>query len=90
MVKVTRTSPLTGKETTLELDLTNDQLERLLNRRRNGELIQNIVPHLSPDEREFLLTGYTKEDWATMFPPEEEEDADETEHYNAQSEEEPK
>ena len=37
---------------------------------QNGQLIQNAMPYLSPDEREFLMTGITKEEWNTMFPPE--------------------
>jgi hypothetical protein len=35
-------------------------------------LIQDALPHLDNEEREFLMTGYTPEDWAIMFPPEEE------------------
>jgi hypothetical protein len=35
---------------------------------QNGQLIQNAMPYLTPDEREFLMTGITKEEWNTMFP----------------------
>lgn len=31
------------------------------------ELIQNALPHLTPDEREFLLTGITPEEWKATF-----------------------
>jgi len=68
-MKVTRISPLTHRETTLELDVTPEQLQRIRDRQ---ELIQNIVPQLGPAEREFLLTGYTAEDWDAMFPEEDE------------------
>jgi hypothetical protein len=32
-----------------------------------GELLQNAFPFLNPDEREFLLTGTTPEEWNAMF-----------------------
>jgi hypothetical protein len=34
--------------------------------------IQDIFPDLTAGQREFIFTGYTEEDWATLFPPEEE------------------
>lgn len=66
---ITRRSPLTGKDNTMDLPITQDQLDRWM--RREG-LIQNIMPELTPDQREFLISGSTPEDWATMFPPEDE------------------
>lgn len=61
---ITRTSTITGQEHTLDLDITPDQLVRI----NNGiELIQNIVPHLSPSDREFIMTGITDEEWDNMF-----------------------
>jgi hypothetical protein len=63
-VLITRRSPLTGEETTLDLPVTEDQL----NRHANGEaLIQDIFPDLTPAQREFIKTGYTGEDWQAMF-----------------------
>jgi hypothetical protein len=38
--------------------------------RSNGTetgLIQNLLPHLNPDEREFLISGLTPEDWDAMI-----------------------
>ena len=67
-MKITRKSPLTGIETTMDLDITEDQMERYCV--REG-LIQDIFPNLSPTEREFIHTGYTQEDWDKIFPPEE-------------------
>lgn len=32
-----------------------------------GELIQNAFPMLSADEREFIMTGCTPEEWDEMF-----------------------
>ena len=60
---VTKTSPLTGEKNTMEIDVTQEQLD-LWN---NGMLIQEAMPHLSSDEREFILSGYTPEDWDQMY-----------------------
>lgn len=35
--------------------------------------IQNAFDYLSADEREFLQSGFTLEDWNKIFPPEMEE-----------------
>lgn len=56
---VTRKNIFTGQERSLDLDVTQEQL----NRWNNGELIQNVFPHLSVDEREFLMTGIIGEEW---------------------------
>jgi hypothetical protein len=65
-MKLTRISPLTNRATTLDLDITPDQLDAWA----QGMLIQQAFPHLTPAEREFIHTGYTAEDWVKMFPPE--------------------
>ena len=56
---VTKISGLTGKEHTLDIPVTREQLIAVKNRRANGVLIQNIVPHLSMEQREFLMSGIT-------------------------------
>ena len=33
--------------------------------------IQDVYRHLSTDDREFILTGLTPEEWSDMFPPDE-------------------
>ena len=33
----------------------------------NGELIQVAFPHMSPDDRELLITGTHPECWAKIF-----------------------
>ena len=38
--------------------------------------IQDAFPNLTPDEREFLMTGIIQEEWDTLFPPEDEEGDD--------------
>jgi hypothetical protein len=66
-MNVTKISSLTGKENTLNIDVTPEQLLRIESRRNTSELIQNIVPNLSMEDREFLMTGITHEEWIRMF-----------------------
>ena len=56
-------SMLTGKVHELEIDITPEQL----NRWQGGEMIQDVCPHLSKDDREFLISGSTKEEWEKFF-----------------------
>ena len=65
-MKITMTSPMTGKPNTREINVTAEQL--LLWRR--GALIQSVMPHISPQDREFIMTGSTPEDWSQMFSEE--------------------
>jgi hypothetical protein len=66
-MNITKRSSLTGKENTLNIDVTPEQLARIENRMNTTELIQNIVPNLSMSDREFLMTGITNEEWIRMF-----------------------
>ena len=59
MMLITKQSVMTGEKNTMLLPVTNEQI----NRWQNGELIQNVFPHLSPSEREFLISGVTPEEW---------------------------
>jgi len=63
IMEITRKSIFSGKESTMDLDVTEEQLIRWT----HGELIQNVMPHLSDDEREFMMTGSTPEEWEEMF-----------------------
>lgn len=62
-MQITRTSPFSGKINTREINVTDDQLEAWY----NGQLIQEAMPHLSADDREFIMTGITPEEWNEMF-----------------------
>lgn len=66
-MKVTKRSTLTGKENSQNVDVTVEQLERVENRLNTLELIQDIVPHLSIADREFLMSGITHEEWIREF-----------------------
>lgn len=56
---ITRRSVITGIEHAMELPVTTGELLR----HRLGALAQNVWPHLLPDQREFLITGITPEEW---------------------------
>ncbi len=63
---ITRTSPVTGKTKSIEIDVTEHQIKSW----ENGALIQDIMPNLTPDEREFIISGCTSEDFEFLFPEE--------------------
>lgn len=69
-VMVTAVSVYSGKERTLLLPIT---LEQVFKYEHGGALIQDAFPHLDADQREFLMTGVTAEEWNSLFPEEEEE-----------------
>ena len=41
---------------------------------KGGECSQNVWPDLTPDEREFIQTGYTQAEWESIFSDSDEED----------------
>lgn len=69
---VIRYNMMTGKFNKAIISITSEQYYRWNQRR---ELIQDVMPNISKEEREFLMTGYTPDDWEKMFPKDE-EDAD--------------
>ena len=62
-MKILRTSNFTGKENCMDLNVSKAQIEAW----QNGEIIQNVMPNLSRDEREFLISGSTPEEWQSIF-----------------------
>ena len=63
-MKITRKSPKTGALNTRDIPITPDQLEAW---EKGGALIQDVMPEVSIDDREFLMTGMTPEDWDSTF-----------------------
>ena len=63
-MKIIRTSPFSGNTNVMEIDVT---LEQLSSWQVDGILIQDAMPHLPPDEREFIKTGITPEEWDSAF-----------------------
>ena len=66
-MKVTRTSSFTGITHTLDLPITSEDLRAW----NNGMLIQDACPDLTEDQREFIMTGITSEEWDAAFGEEE-------------------
>ncbi|WKV17032.1 hypothetical protein [Nostoc phage NMeng1] len=60
---ITRTSPFTGVTRTLKFMLCPDDVQKYM----NGGLIQACFPYLSVDEREFIVSGITADEWAAAF-----------------------
>ena len=60
---ITRTSPFSGNTNSMEIEVTQEQLSSW----ESGTLIQNAMPNLSADEREFIMTGITPDEWDSAF-----------------------
>jgi hypothetical protein len=54
-MRIIRRSLVSGETNVMDLPVTQMQLQEW----KNGGLIQNVFPHLTPDEREFIQTGIT-------------------------------
>ena len=63
-MKVTRISKISGVKRTRDLPITKKQYARFKARK---ETIQAIFPKLSPEDREFIKTGITDEEWKDTF-----------------------
>lgn len=48
---------------TAEIPVTNKQMDRY----KGGELIQNVLPHVSPGDRELLISGICGNCFDNMF-----------------------
>jgi hypothetical protein len=69
-MQITRTSSVSGKTRTLDLPVTQAQIDAW----HLGATIQQAMPNLSDDQREFILTGITAEEWDATFPEDEEDE----------------
>jgi hypothetical protein len=63
-MKVTKRSMLTGKLHTMDINVTERQLKSY---ERGEGLLQDIFSHLTPDEREFIKSGITNEEFESTF-----------------------
>ena len=66
-VVVTNISRLTGKLNHVEMDIDFDTFFDAFNAWEGGELIQNAFPNLSADDREFIVSGITADEWNLAF-----------------------
>lgn len=78
-MEVERVSVLTGEQHTRSIPIDEDRLRTIEHQiLYHDKLIQDIAPDLNEDDREFILSGITPEEWETMLA-EEEEDFDDDE-----------
>ena len=60
---ITRKSMFSGEINTKDIPVTETQLGNW----EAGMLIQDAMPNISADDREFLMTGITSEEWEAAF-----------------------
>ena len=63
MMLITRKSLISGNINSKPLPITEEQYTAW----EQGTLVQVAMPHLSPDEREFVMTGITPTECAETF-----------------------
>ena len=63
---IEKTSILTGRKSVMEIDIS-ENLYNLWVEEQGKTSIQNLFPDLTDDEREFLISGITPEEWATYI-----------------------
>ena len=68
-MKVTRQSMASGKTRTKDLPITPVQYVKYI---RGEGHVQDIMPDLPPEDREFLISGVTQEEWEELYGKEEE------------------
>lgn len=79
-MKITRRSPVSGKENTLDLAITIEQWHEY----KAGKHAQDAFPGLNDDEREFIISGTYPGEWDQMFGPDNEYyEEEEPENYDA-------
>jgi hypothetical protein len=62
-MKITKVSMLSKLERSLELDVTAEEIKAW----KAGMLIQDAMPRLNENEREFIMTGITAEEWEKHY-----------------------
>jgi len=71
MLEVTRKSILSGKTNTMSLDITQETLDNY--EQVGGMLAQAVFPNLNKEEREFLISGITPDEWNNTFGDDEDD-----------------
>lgn len=65
--ELTRPSDLTGREHSMVLNTTADKVQKWYGAHDELPYIQDFFPELNQDEREFIMTGSTREEWDQIF-----------------------
>lgn len=61
---ITRKSMVTGRVHTQDIPINPIHYIRWT---QTNVLIQDVAPYLSPEQREFLITGITSDEWDAVF-----------------------
>ena len=67
MMLIRRSSRLTGIVRELNIDIKPEDYAKWY----RGANIQDAAPHLSADDREFIISGITPDEWTSAFGVEE-------------------
>lgn len=70
-MRITKKSSISGIVHTREIDVTPGAFEawQMAGPDDPKRFVQVAFPHLSDEDREFIMTGITEEEWDTMLPP---------------------
>ena len=61
---IKRVSIISGIEREKEISITQEQITAW----ENGEISQIAFPNISPEDRDFILTGIVEEEWEQLTP----------------------
>jgi hypothetical protein len=56
-----------GIERTIELPITREEYNQGMHKWKSGAYVQDAFPTLNADQREFIKSGVTKEEWEEEF-----------------------
>ena len=71
MIQVTRQSIITRKMNTMELPISQEHLD--IYDTVGDILVQDAFPNLDKEQREFLISGITPDEWNNTFGEEEDD-----------------
>jgi len=63
-MKVERVSTLSGDVHVIEINVTQEELDKI---ESGKDLMEKILPHLNKGEKEFLTSGITVEEWNKAY-----------------------
>lgn len=73
-VTISARSQITGKENKMVLPINLGKFRDCRETYDEGTMIQYAFPMLNAEQREFLMTGSTQEEWDAAFPEEDEDE----------------
>ena len=70
-----RTSSISGDINEMEIPMSIRDYSIAIHKWKEGAMIQDAFPTLSPAIREFIMSGITPQEWEEMFGPEEDDNS---------------